>query len=184
MKTTNPQDIFDNHLRKAIAPYAEQLRVEAELDRKLASKAESIHPSIFEEKLGQLLERATAGDAEAEATLDAAGGADNYVKTHAAGYDLAEGKRRYAANACAPLWKKVAADAIPAIDRAESEIQQQLEAVLEELGELPPSVTQWGARCRSLRHIFDNAARQAAAPMWIGAGFLVRQMGLDDLIRE
>ena len=86
MKTTNPQEIFDNHLRKALAPFAEQLRVESELDRKLAAKAESLHPSIFEKELGELLERATAGDDAAEAALDAVGGADNYVKTHAAGY--------------------------------------------------------------------------------------------------
>lgn len=184
MKTTSPQEILDKHLRKALAPFAEQLRVEAELDRELASKAESLHPYIFEKEAADLTERAVAGDAEAEAKLAEAGGAADYVKTRSAGFKMAEDKRRYAAAACVPLWQKVAAAAVPAVNHAEAEIEKQLTDVLAELGELHPGLTLWGGRCRSLRNIFETAPRNADEPMWNGASWLVEQMGLSDLIRE
>lgn len=182
MKTTSPQDILDKHIRKAIAPFAEQLRVEAERDRELARKAESLHPAIFEKEAAELYEKAVAGDDDATIKLGEAGGVAGYVETHSAGYKMAEDKRRHAAAACAPLWRKVAEVAVPAVSLAEAEIEAQLSAVMAELGELHPGFTLWGGRCRSLRHIFESAPSNAAEPSWNGAGWLVEQMGLTDLI--
>jgi hypothetical protein len=71
----------------------------------------------------ELFQKATSGDAEAEAAIRAEGGLDEWKRKRMAFFDLSRAKHEAACKASVPLWEKVSAALLSGIDAADREIQ-------------------------------------------------------------
>jgi hypothetical protein len=190
MKTTrptttslaHPKDILNHHLRAAVKPFAADLRKAATLDRELEKEMLATHPDDAKKQAAALLEAAASGDKKAEETLRAAGGTEAFIKAKSAMFDLARAKHEGAAKATAPLWEKVSAAVVAAIDAANREIAEQWARICEQLGE-PSALSSWDAYCRNLKNGIGRAA-YAAENMRHGAAWQIESLGLSEAIAE
>ena len=140
------------------------------------------HPDTAKKEADQLLERAAAGDSKAEGTLRSAGGTEAFVKAKCAMFDLARAKHEGAAKATAPLWTKVSAAVLSAIEAANREISDQWKRTCEHLGE-PCDLSSWDTHCRNLRNGIERAP-YAAENMRHGAAWQIESLGLAEVIAE
>lgn len=180
LEITHPQQIIDKHLRPAIAPFKAELLQAADRDRELSAEMERKHPDLAKKEALQLLEKAGAGDMEADKILTEAGGTEAYVKSRSALFDLARAKHSAACKASAPLWNKVAAACMAAIDAAAAEIQAQYDRLQELHGE-PKGLSQWDAYCRNLKTGLSKAEFNAEQ-LNHGAGWQLEALGLRPLL--
>lgn len=180
LQVVNPQDILNGYIRKAGAPFAEDLKKACALDVQLATAAEKINPAKIKEQAEKLVERAISGDEKANAELEAAGGKDAWAQSKGAMYVVREGARAKAAKDSAPLWVKISAALTDAVDQADREIQRQFDAAMTLLGE-PLAPSQWNRTCAILRGNLDKASFYADE-LTMGADYQTRQMGLQALI--
>lgn len=180
LELTHPQQIIDKHLRPAIAPFKAELLEAADRDRELSAEMERKHPELAKKEALQLLEKAGAGDLEADKILTEAGGTEAYVKSRTALFDLARAKHEAACIASAPLWQKVSDALLAAIQAADLEIQGQWQKVCEFLGE-PYDLSRWNSYCRNIRSGIERAPF-AAEKMRHGAGWQLEALGLRPLL--
>jgi hypothetical protein len=178
----HPQDILNRHLRQALKPHAAALRQAAALDLELAGEMTALHPDVAKKEANILLEAAANGDKRAEATLREAGGTDAYVRNKCGLFDLARAKFEGAAKASAPLWTKVSAAVITAIESANREIQEQWNQACDHLGE-PPGLSTWDTFCRNLKTGITRAPF-AAENLRHGAAWQIEALGLSEAIAE
>ena len=179
---THPRDILNRHLAQAVKPFAADLRKAAALDRELEKEMLATHPDTAKKEADQLLERAAAGDSKAEGTLRSAGGTEAFVRAKCAMFDLARAKHEGAAKASAPLWTKVSAVVIAAINAANGEIQSQWRQACEHLGE-PCDLSSWDTYCRNLKTGIERAPF-AAENLRHGAAWQIESLGLSEVIAE
>jgi len=179
---THPKDILNRHLRDAVKPHAAALRQAATLDRELEKEMLACHPDDAKKQANALLEAAAKGDKKAEETLRAAGGTEAFVKSKCAMFDLAKAKHHGAAQATAPLWEKVSAAVVAAIESANGEIQGQWQQACDHLGE-PSNLSSWDATCRNLKTGISRAA-YAAENLRHGAAWQIESLGLVEVIAE
>jgi hypothetical protein len=179
---THPKDILTKHLREAVKPHAAALRQAAAIDRELEKEMLATHPDDAKKQANVLLEAASNGDKKAEETLRAAGGTEAFIKAKSAMFDLARAKHEGAAKATVPLWEKVSAAVIAAIDAANREIAEQWTRACDHLGE-PPSLSSWDTHCRNLKNGISRAA-YAAENMRHGAAWQIESLGLSEAIAE
>lgn len=180
LQVVNPQDILDRHIRKAGAPFAEDLKKACTLDVQLAAAADKMHPVKIKEQADKLVERAISGDEKANAELEAVGGKNAWIQAKGAMFDVREGARVKAAQDSAPLWEKISAALIDAVDKADHEIQKQFDSCMTLLGE-PLAPSRWNRTCAILRGNLQKASFHAEK-LSQGADYQTRQMGLQALI--
>jgi hypothetical protein len=178
----HPQDILNNHLRRALRPYAGALRQAATLDRELGKEMEATHPDLAKKEANILLEAAANGDKKAEATLREAGGTEAYIQNKCAMFELARAKHHGAAGATVPLWTKASAAVLAAYEAAEREIQEQLQRTSEQIGE-PTPTTSWEIPIGHYKYGISRAA-YAAENMKHGAAWQIEALGLLEAIAE
>ena len=178
----HPKDILNRHLRDAVKPHASALRQAAALDRELEKEMLVTHPDDAKKQASALLEAASNGDKKAEETLRAAGGTEAFIKAKSAMFDLARAKHEGAAKATAPLWTKVSAAVIAAIESANREIQEQWNQACEHLGE-PSGLSSWDTHCRNLKTGITRAPF-AAENLKHGAAWQIESLGLAEVIAE
>lgn len=180
LELTRPQEIIDKHLRPAIAPFKAELLEAAARDLKLTREMEERHPDIAK-KLGlELLEKAAAGDEEADRILTEAGGTEAFVKSRCALFDLARAKHEGACIASVPLWRRVSESLLSAIEAADREIQEQWAKVCEYLGE-PSDLSRWNQYCRNIRNGIERSPF-AAETLKHGANWQLDSLGLRPLL--
>lgn len=180
LELTHPQQILDAHLRPALAPFKADLLKAAARDIELTKELESKHPDLAKKQALELLEKAAAGDLEADKILTEAGGTEAYVKSRCALFDLARAKHEGAAMASAPLWQKVSESILSAIEAADREIQSQWQKVCDFLGE-PCDLSRWNAYCRNIRNGIERAPF-AAETLKHGANWQLESLGLRPLL--
>ena len=180
LEIIQPKQIIDRHLRPAIAPFKAELLAAAEVDRKLSEQMESKHPNLAKAEALQLLEKAGAGDLEADKILTEAGGTEAYVKSRTALFDLSRAKHEAACIASVPLWTKVSAAILAAIDASDREIQSQWQKVCDYLGE-PCDLSRWNQYCRNLRSGVERTPF-AAEKMRHGSSWQLESLGLRELL--
>ena len=180
LELTHPQQIIDKHLRPAIAPFKAELLEAAARDRELSAEMERKHPELAKKEALQLLEKAGAGDLEADKILTEAGGTEAYVKNRTALFDLARAKHEAACIASAPLWQRVSESILAAIQAADLEIQGQWAKVCEFLGE-PCDLSRWNQYCRNIRSGIERTPF-AAEKMRHGADWQLESLGLRQLL--
>lgn len=178
----HPKDILNRHLREAVKPHAAALRQAAAIDRELEKEMLACHPDDAKREADKLLEAAAKGDKRAEQTLRDAGGNEAFIKAKSAMFDLARAKHHGAAKATAPLWEKVSAAVVAAIDTANREIAEQWQRTCEHLGE-PGGLSSWDSHCRNLKTGISRAA-YAAENMRHGAAWQIESLGLSEAIAE
>jgi hypothetical protein len=178
----HPKDILNRHLRDAVKPHAAALRQAAALDRELEKEMLATHPDDAKKQANVLLEAASNGDKKAEETLRAAGGTEAFIKAKSAMFDLARAKHEGAAKATVPLWEKVSAAVIAAIESANREIQEQWNQACEHLGE-PSGLSSWDVFCRNLKTGITRAPF-AAENLKHGAAWQIESLGLAEVIAE
>ena len=180
LEIIQPKQIINRHLRPAIAPFKAELLAAAEVDRKLSEQMESKHPNLAKAEALQLLEKAGAGDLEADKILTEAGGTEAYVKSRTALFDLSRAKHEAACIASVPLWTKVSAAILAAIDASDHEIQSQWQKVCDYLGE-PCDLSRWNQYCRNLRSGVERTPF-AAEKMRHGSSWQLESLGLRELL--
>jgi hypothetical protein len=180
LEIIQPKQIINRHLRPAIAPFKAELLAAAEVDRKLSEQMESKHPNLAKAEALQLLEKAGAGDLEADKILTEAGGTEAYVKSRTALFDLSRAKHEAACIASVPLWTKVSAAILAAIDASDREIQSQWQKVCDYLGE-PCDLSRWNQYCRNLRSGVERTPF-AAEKMRHGSSWQLESLGLRELL--
>jgi hypothetical protein len=178
----HPKDILTRHLAQAVKPYAAELRQAAAIDREFEKEMLATHPDTAKKEANELLERASKGDSRAEGVLRSAGGTEAYIKAKCGLFDLARAKFEGAAKASAPLWTKVSAAALAALEAANREIQTQWQQACEHLGE-PGGLSSWDTYCRNLRNGFERAP-YAAEKLRQGAAWQIEQLGLAEVVAE
>ena len=141
---------------------------------------ESKHPNLAKAEALQLLEKAGAGDLEADKILTEAGGTEAYVKSRTALFDLSRAKHEAACIASVPLWTKVSAAILAAIDASDREIQSQWQKVCDYLGE-PCDLSRWNQYCRNLRSGVERTPF-AAEKMRHGSSWQLESLGLRELL--
>lgn len=177
---THPQTIIDQMMRDAIKPFAAELREAADRDRKLEADMDAAHPEAAKVRAAELLEAACAGDKAADAEIVAAGGTGGFVESRVRFFDLCRGKRNAAAKADAPLWEKVTAALLPALDAALEAIRSQWDRVLELHGE-EPRPSSWEPRIASTRKAIAGAPFNARE-LTHGTNWQLQSLGLAALI--
>ena len=180
LEIIQPKQIINRHLRPAIAPFKAELLAAAEVDRKLSEQMESKHPNLAKAEALQLLEKAGAGDLEADKILTEAGGTEAYVKSRTALFDLSRAKHEAACIASVPLWTKVSAAILAAIDASDREIQSQWQKVCDYLGE-PCDLSRWNQYCRNIRNGIERAPF-AAEKLSHGSSWQLESLGLRELL--
>ena len=180
LEIIQPKQIIDRHLRPAIAPYRAELLAAAEVDRKLSETMEKEHPNAVKLAAEELFQKATSGDAEAEAAIRAEGGLDEWKNKRMAFFDLSRAKHEAACKASIPLWEKVSAALLSGIDAAEREIQDQWVKVCEFLGE-PSDLSRWNQYCRNIRTGVERAPF-AAEKLRHGSSWQLESLGLRELL--
>lgn len=180
MEIILPQQIINRHLRPAIKPFKAELLAAAELDRKLSETMEKEHPNAVKKAAEELFQKATGGDAKAEAAIRAEGGMDEWKRKRMAFFDLSRAKHQAACIASAPLWERVSVALLAAIEDAEREIQGQWAKVCDFLGE-PCDLTRWNAYCRNIRNGIERAPF-AARKLSHGSDWQLEAHGLRELL--
>jgi len=180
LELIHPQQIIDRHLRPAIAPFKAELLASAELDRKLAEAMEREHPNAVKLAADELFQKATSGDAEAEAAIRAEGGMDEWKRKRMAFFALSRAKHEAACIASAPLWQKVSAALLASIEAADREIQDQWVKVCEFLGE-PSDLSRWNQYCRNIRNGVERTPF-AAEKLSHGSSWQLESLGLRELL--
>jgi hypothetical protein len=180
LELTHPQQIIDRHLRPAIAPFKAELLEAAARDRELSAELERKHPETAKREALELLEKAGAGDTEADKILTEAGGTEAYVKSRAALFDLTRAKHEAACISSAPLWQKVSDAILAAIEAADREIQGQWSKVCDFLGE-PCDLSRWNSYCRNIRNGIERAPF-AAEKLRHGTDWQIESLGLRPLL--
>ena len=180
LEIKHPQAIIEAHLRPAIAPYRDELLAAAARDIELYAEMEKQHPEAAKKAAAELMEKACAGDDQANKILTDAGGTEAFIKARTAMFDLARGKHGKAAKDSAPLWAKVSAALMSAIDAAAVEIQAQYDRIQELHGE-PKALSQWDAHCRNLKTGL-NKAEFAANELNAGTNWQLEALGLRPLL--
>jgi len=179
---SHPQDIINRHLRAAVKPFAADLRQAAAIDRSFEAEMVLTHPDRAKKEANELLERAANGDTKAEGILRSAGGTEAFIKAKTAMFDLARAKFEGGCKASAPLWTKVSASVIAAINAANTEIQTQWRQACEHLGE-PCDLSTWDATCRNMKTGIERAP-YAAEKLRHGAAWQIESLGLSEAIAE
>ena len=180
LEIIQPQQIINRHLRPAIAPFKAELLAAAELDRKLSETMEKEHPNSVKLAAEELFQKATSGDAEAEAAIRAEGGIEEWKRKRMAFFDLSRAKHQAACKASVPLWTKVSAALLAAIEDADREIQGQWAKVCDFLGE-PCDLSRWNAYCRNIRNGIERAPF-AAEKLSHGSSWQLEAHGLRELL--
>ena len=180
LEIIQPKQIINRHLRPAILPYKAELLAAAEVDRKLSETMAEEHPNAVKKAAEELFQKATSGDAEAEAAIRAEGGLDEWKRKRMAFFDLSRAKHEAACKASIPLWEKVSAALLSGIDAAEREIQSQWVKVCEFLGE-PSDLSRWNQYCRNIRTGVERAPF-AAEKLSHGSSWLLESLGLRELL--
>jgi hypothetical protein len=180
LTVVSPRDILHKHLRQAAAPFADDLKKAAALDVQLAAAAVKINPNGLRDEADKLVERAVAGDKEADTTLEKHGGRDGYITSRGAMYKVREGARCKAAEDAAPMWQKVSDALCGAIETADREIQAQFDRLMTLHGE-PTTLSSWNAVCRNMRNGLASAPFHSEK-LHHGTDYLVRSLGLDVLL--
>ena len=180
LEIIQPKQIIDRHLRPAIAPYRAELLAAAEIDRKLSETLEREHPNAVKLAAEELFQKATSGDAEAEASIRAEGGLDEWKNKRMAFFDLSKAKHQAACLASVPLWQKVSAALLSGIDAADREIQEQWAKACDFLGE-PCDLSRWNAYCRNVRNGIERAPF-AAEKLSHGSSWQLEAHGLRPLL--
>ena len=176
IKIESPASILDEAIRKAVKKHAKALAEAIKRDLQLEQKALAIHPDAMKGKALELLARAESGDDDAHAELEKHGGPQGWAQQKSGMYGTYEGARRANAMACAPLIESLADSLVPAVEEAGEAIQKQFENVLAQLGELPPGISENGARVRNLCSAVREAARRSG--IGIGPGWILEGIGL------
>ena len=180
LEIIQPKQIIDRHLRPAIAPFRAELLAAAEIDRKLSATMQKEHPNAVKLAAEELFQKATSGDAEAEAAIRAEGGLDEWKRKRMAFFDLSRAKHEAACRASIPLWEKVSAALLSGIDAADREIQDQWVKVCEFLGE-PSDLSRWNQYCRNIRNGIERAPF-AAEKLSHGSSWQLESLGLRELL--
>lgn len=172
----HPQSIIDTHLRTALKQHARALLDAAAKDKQLEFEMDAAHPEGAKREAEQLFERACNGDGEADGILRSAGGTAGYIEGKSRFFDLSRGKCRAGAKADAPLWGKVSAAAITALDNALGEIRAQWTSALEVLGE-DPRPSSWEDRVASMHRAISKAEFNARE-LTHGTHWQIESLGL------
>jgi tyrosyl-tRNA synthetase len=180
LEIIQPQEIIDRHLRPAIAPFKAELLAAAEVDRQLSATMEKEHPNAVKLAAEELFQKATSGDAEAEAAIRAEGGLDEWKRKRMAFFDLSKAKHQAACLASVPLWEKVSAALLSGIEAADREIQDQWAKTCDFLGE-PCDLSRWNAYCRNVRNGISRAPF-AAEKLSHGSSWQLEAHGLRPLL--
>jgi len=180
LEIISPKQIINRHLRPAILPFKGELLAAAELDRKLSETMEKEHPNAVKKAAEELFQKATSGDAEAEAAIRAEGGMDEWKRKRMAFFDLTRAKHEAGCLASVPLWEKVSVALLSGIDAADREIQDQWTKVCEFLGE-PSDLSRWNQYCRNIRHGIERTP-YAAEKLRHGSSWQLEAYGLRELL--
>lgn len=179
-EVVHPNAIIERHLKPVFAPYRDELIEAARKDREAEAEMIATHPDTAKKNAQKLFEAAAEGDKAAEKELSEAGGKAEYIAKHSVNFDLARAKKEFAACAVAPTWEKIAAAALPALDKALVEIQDQFNEVMAAIGE-GNGVSRWDAHIGSMKQNIAGFPRRAEV-LKQGADWTIRSNGLAQLV--